>query len=531
VLEALGEHPRADQILSLKVCDLAMGSGAFLVEACRQLGEQVMEAWSRDNQLKDVPDDVEPLLAARRLVAQRCLYGVDKNPFAVNLAKLSLWLVTLAKDRPFTFLDHALKCGDSLVGLTRAEIGSFGKDPLDDLPLLKLIKEKVDRAKSYRTEIQALDTRTDQDAEDKLARLKQADQELEDARLTGDVAVAAFFDSAGKSKKERGEIQESYSYLVREWRQSYIQNYERKNPELKLKTISDRIRIAKKSITPFNWEIEFPEVFDRANPGFDAIVGNPPFAGKNTTINAHAEGYLDWLKVVHPESHGNSDLVAHFFRRAFTILRKGGCFGLIATNTIAQGDTRSTGLRYICQNGGTIYKAHKRVKWLGAAAVVVSVVNIFKGEYQRIKSLDRRVVEQITAFLFHEGGNEDPKSLLVNANKSFQGSIVLGMGFTFDDTNPDATPIAEMHRLIEKNPRNAEKIFPFIGYQEVANSPTHAYHRYVINFGEMSEAEARQYPDLIAIVEEKVKPQRLAQKREIRARYWWRFGGNYTCVI
>ena len=148
VLEALGEHPRADQILSLKVCDLAMGSGAFMVEACRQLGEQVMEAWSRDNQLKDVPDDVEPLLAARRLVAQRCLYGVDKNPFAVNLAKLSLWLVTLAKDRPFTFLDHALKCGDSLVGLTRAEIGSFSKDPLDDLPLLKLIKEKVDRAKS-----------------------------------------------------------------------------------------------------------------------------------------------------------------------------------------------------------------------------------------------------------------------------------------------------------------------------------------------------------------------------------------------
>lgn len=369
VLEALGEHPSADEILSLKVCDLAMGSGAFLVEACRQLGEQVMEAWSRDNQLKDVPDDVEPLLAARRLVAQRCLYGVDKNPFAVNLAKLSLWLVTLAKDRPFTFLDHALKCGDSLVGLTRAEIGSFGKDPLDDLPLLKLIKEKVDRAKSYRTEIQALDTRTDQDAEDKLARLKQAEQELEDARLTGDVAVAAFFDSAGKSKKERKEIQETYSSLVREWRQSYIQNYERKNPELKLKIISDKLRSAEKPITLFNWEIEFPEVFGRENPGFDAIVGNPPFAGKNTTINSNAEGYLDWLKEIHPESHGNSDLVAHFFRRAFTILRKGGCFGLIATNTIAQGDTRSSGLRYICQHGGTIYNAQKRVKWPGLAAL------------------------------------------------------------------------------------------------------------------------------------------------------------------
>jgi hypothetical protein len=524
VLEALGEHPRADQILSLKVCDLAMGSGAFLVEACRQLGEQVMEAWSRDNQLKDVPDDVEPLLAARRLVAQRCLYGVDKNPFAVNLAKLSLWLVTLAKDRPFTFLDHALKCGDSLVGLTRAEIGSFGKDPLDDLPLLKLIKEKVDRAKSYRTEIQALDTRTDQDAEDKLARLKQADQQLEDARLTGDVAVAAFFDSAGKSKKEREEIQESYSSLVREWRQSYIQKYERKNPEIKLKTISGRLRSAEKPITPFNWEIEFPEVFDRANPGFDAIVGNPPFAGKNTTINSNTEGYLDWLKEIHPESHGNSDLVAHFFRRAFTTLRKGGCLGLIATNTIAQGDTRSTGLRYLCQNGSTIYNAQKRVKWPGIAAVVVSVINIIKSSYENIKNLDGCPVSKITAFLFHAGRDDNPSVLLKNATKSFQGSILLGMGFTFDDTNPDATSIAEMHQLIEHNTKNNERIFPYIGGEEVNSSPTHAHHRYVINFGEMSEAEAREYPDLMKIVEEKVKPQRLAQKREIRARYWWRFG-------
>jgi hypothetical protein len=81
-----------------------------------------------------------------------------------------------------------------------------------------------------------------------------------------------------------------------------------------------------------------------------------------------------------------------------------------------------------------------------------------------------------------------------------------------------------MHRLIEKDPRNAERIFPYIGGEEVNSSPTHAHHRYVINFGEMTEQESRQWPDLMAIVEEKVKPARLAQKREIRAKYWWRFG-------
>ena len=87
---------------------------------------------------------------------------------------------------------------------------------------------------------------------------------------------------------------------------------------------------------------------------------------------------MDWLKEVHPESHGNSDLVAHFFRRAFNILRKSGTFGLIATNTIAQGDTRASGLRFICNNGGIIYNATRRYKWPGVAAVVVSIVHIFK---------------------------------------------------------------------------------------------------------------------------------------------------------
>jgi hypothetical protein len=126
VLKHLGDHPTPEQLLDLKVCDLAMGSAAFLVEACRQLADKLVEAWNYHGKPADLPETVEDVVVARRLVAQRCLYGVDKNPFAVNLARLSLWLVTLAKDLPFTFLDHALKCGDSLVGLTRAEIGSFG---------------------------------------------------------------------------------------------------------------------------------------------------------------------------------------------------------------------------------------------------------------------------------------------------------------------------------------------------------------------------------------------------------------------
>ena len=137
--------------------------------------------------------------------------------------------------------------------------------------------------------------------------------------------------------------------------------------------------------------------------------------------------------------------------------------------------------------------------------------------------LDGKPVEGITAFLFDKGGHDDPYKLSANTGKSFNGSYVLGMGLTFDDSNPEATPIAEMHRLIEKDPRNAERIFPYIGGEEVNSSPTHAHHRHVINFGEMTEAEAKQWPDLMAIVEEKVKPERLKVKDKGAREKWWQF--------
>ncbi len=140
-----------------------------------------------------------------------------------------------------------------------------------------------------------------------------------------------------------------------------------------------RLRHGEHPIQPFHWGLEFPEVFQRKNSGFDAIVGNPPFAGKNTVAAGNRVHYAAWLQALHEGAHGNSDLVAHFFRRAFGLLRKDGVFGLIATNTIGQGDTRATGLTTILGLGGAIRHATRRLKWPGEAAVVVSVVHVKKG--------------------------------------------------------------------------------------------------------------------------------------------------------
>ena len=550
-----GKLPRSEQILDLKVCDPAMGSGAFLVEACRQLGDALVEAWRAHGEVPKIPPDEDEGIFARRLIAQRCLYGVDRNPMAVDLAKVSLWLVTLARDHALTFVDHALRHGDSLVGLSRKQIEAFHWKASVPFTLgfeTMQVRGHVEEVSELRVLIREAGEET---ADWELRDLwDQAQLELDKVRLFGDLATAAFFDGAKPKEREakRAEYSDAIIGGTAGQYRGWLDERRREDP----------------SLAPFHWEIEFPEVFDRENPGFDAIVGNPPFAGKNTVIAGNVTGYPDWLKQMHEQSHGNADLVAHFFRRAFNLVREGGAFGLIATNTIAQGDTRSTGLRWICENGGAIYDATRRYQWPGQAAVVVSVLYVYRGTWEGKRRLDRAEVSDITAFLFHGGGHDDPARLKANMGKSFQGSIVLGMGFTFDDTDKKgvATPLAEMRRLIEENSLNEEAIFPYIGGEEVNTSPTHAHHRYVINFHDYPLRReklgnqwvaadkdqhhewlrrgivpldypgpvAADWPDLLAIVEERAKPERDVQNRKALRERWWHYAekrpGLYAAI-
>ena len=212
--------PTPEQLLDLKICDPAMGSAAFLVETCRQLGDELVKAWHVHRCLPKIPPDEDEVLHARRLIAQRCLYGVDKNPMAVDLAKLSLWLATLAKDHPFTFLDHALRHGDSLVGLTKEQIAAFtwrevtsnqssvtsrGRKKLktENCSLNTLfadpIAERMRRVTEFRQKI--LDARDDVPYEHLRQQLDYADEQLSLARLAGDLVVSAYFSAEKDAKR------------------------------------------------------------------------------------------------------------------------------------------------------------------------------------------------------------------------------------------------------------------------------------------------------------------------------------------
>lgn len=578
ILQSLGSPPTPEHILALKICDLAVGSAAFLVEMCRQLAEELLKAWRHHGGRPSIPPDETEELFAMRLIAQRCLYGVDRNPMAVDLAKLSLWLATLAKDHPFTFLDHAIRPGDSLVGLTGRQIEDFTWGPPTGQRLLFTDEVRKRTAAALRERQNLLGMGDDYGTPQlKREKLEKADELLDLVRFIGDAVIAAYF-SADKDKareQKRVELAERIATYLNKGDLSQRPTAEVKS--LRGEASSEQLAAsgqtsgtARRSaltghpVCPFHWEIEFPEVFERENPGFDAFVGNPPFIGGRRVRGALGDLYFDWLLQVHSESSGNADFVAHFFRRAFNLLRSGGCFGLIATKTIGQGDTRATGLRWICTHGGTICAARKRYKWPGTAAVTVSVVWTTKGEPSGPFDLDDRPVPFINAYLFHAGVHENPSVLEANATKSFVGSYVLGMGFTFDDTDKSgvASPLARMQEIVSANPSNSGRIFPFLGGEEVNDDPRHEHHRYIINFGDFplrrdglgeswEDADDKQrqawlragvvpldypdpvaedWPNLVAIVEQKVKPERTRRKadgsfvlRDPLPKRWWQY--------
>ena len=515
--ERLGPDATPKQVLDLKVCDPAMGSGAFLVEVCRTIGERLVKAWERWPEMRPkIPADEDEELHARRLVAQRCLYGVDKNPRAVDLARLSLWLATLAKDHEFTFLDHALKCGDSLVGLTTAQIGAANWDESKPgLPLFRrLIKDTVAEAMTARAEIRTAPDDTQRAVQEERHRI--IEDRLTPVRTIGDAVISAFFaaDKPKAREKERAKVE------------SWLAGGSLQDQWEKLNAAASSLRTGERPIRAFHWEIEFPEVFTRDNGGFDAVIGNPPFLGGKRISSEFGNAYRDWLPTIHLNTHGNADLVAHFFRRCFSFLRLNGRLGLIATNTIGQGDTRASGLATILSQGGAIARAIRRLKWPGEAAVVVSVIHLSKGEVGR-PILDAKPVRRISAYLVEGDLDRSPELLAASAGKAFQGSILLGMGFTFDDkaaAEGAATSLDYMRTLVSENRRNAERIFPYIGGEELNNHPRQEHFRYVIDFEDMTEADAREtWPDLVAIPDRLVREERKKQKREDLRNRWWQF--------
>ena len=597
ILRVLGPEPTAEQILALKVCDPAMGSGAFLVEACRVLGEAVEAAWRREakkagnsahSELAGLqlqapgaptpgawspsseaqlqapgvatsgawssssrppsappPGVVDLTLEARRRVAEACLYGVDKNPEAVTLAKLSLWLVTLSKDKPFSFLDHALKAGDSLVGLSMAQIEAFSYAPVtpevadvgqgkakrkkgDPLPgqltlFTGLVEGELREAISLRHRLEKLaEQSTPEAVEEKRWLTQDADDALTRVKRIADCVVGAFF-AHTKDKDRAAELLRRKEH-IEAWIARKAHD-EAPTPEI----LAWQAEVHEK-VNVFHWPLEFPEVFWPGRPDpldggkvgepacFDAFVGNPPFMGKNGIVASAGPEYIFWLLLQHEGSHGAADLSAHFLRRGAHLLGQHGTLGFVATNTISQGDTRDSGLKVLLDRGLRIFEARRSLPWPGAAAVTVSIVHLVSGSLRATARLDGLPVETIDSRLEPNPERSELRTLLASDSCWFLGPKVYGEGF-FVESLP-------RHVLSQLEPSCLKA---YLRAEDVNASPSFVPSRTVVSFGrEALEVVTIRWPNALSLVMERVKPERdqandATADGAHRKKYWWQF--------
>ena len=512
----------AADILDLNVCDMACGSGAFLVEACRYLSQRLVEAWAEaeddgrvitiDGDVLDEAEDHEllpngvddRLLIARRLVVQSCLYGVDKNHLAVELAKLSLWLITLAKNKPFGFLDHAIRCGDSLVGLHDLEqLRHYRLKPdADDAVLFRgPLDEAVDEAIDLRLKLESMPANTVADVESQKTLLREAEDKIARLRCAADLLVAAEFwgeKTTNKQKKVEHAAMVSSHYVEN----GTIEEFEEEAAKYR------------QGQGMFHWPLEFPEVIVKRE-GFDAFVGNPPFMVAFRIAPTFGPAYNSYLKNYWSHGKGRADLVAYFLLQAVELVKREGNVGLITTKTISQEDNRRISLNHIRNQGSVIYRALPNYPWPGGAAVHVSITHLHRGKWKGKYWIGERQVKGISTELVEDTGLAEPYRLAGFTVEPSKGTTVNGKGFVLEQ--------GEARHLLDISQANADVIRPYLNGAELNKSMDGNGPRFIIDFRDWSRLRAESYREPWHIIQERVFAHRQIKRLQVHEKDFWKF--------
>ena len=512
----------ARELLDLKICDMACGSAAFLVQTCRFLSELLAKAWDlAEAEHPGVPgitpegtastgapgeaqipkDANERLVYARRLVAQRCLYGVDKNPLAVEMAKLSLWLFTLAKDKPFTFLDHAIRCGDSLVGIHDLEqIKHFNLDPKQGRGLFTgPIFNLVDEAVALRKKIEGSPANTVAEVEAQAKLLADAEEKTARLRYAADLLLSVEFQPGNDKDSLHNDTAIQVGYYVEKG------------------SLEEFRAAAGKALNgqrTFHWPLEFPEVM-LGQSGFHAFVCNPPFMGGRKISSNFGDNYERFLKAhVLDGAKGSINLVLYFLLRGCSNLRSPGGAGFVATDSITESDTREVGMTSLFERAEP-FRAISSRPWPGEAGVRIAVLHFYKGGWKGKRFLDEKEVEAITTMLEAGPDLEEPYQLASNMGFCSDGVKAQGIGFVIQEE--------EAQRILETEPESAAVVTRYIVGDDLNNHPRQLSSRWVVNFWNRPEEESKQYKTPWRIVVERVKPYRDTLTRQVHERCFWKF--------
>ncbi len=533
--------PRADwvlkspaELLDLKICDPAMGSGAFLVQACRWLADRLVEAWAQaedrghtvgvggrvvdaDASAEALPRDTETrTIIARRLIAERCLYGVDLNPLAVELAKLSIWLVTLAKGRPFGFLDHNLRCGDSLLGIHRLEqLTQLSMNPSDKGQLRLFgqnIEQAVREAIELRQQLREMPVRDIRDVEAMAHLDADARRRLEVPESIADAFIGEVFAAGGSGTGLENALS---SLAVQAGR---IIDGDRDALTLMRRrsaaTLSADLPGDKPTRRPFHWPLEFPEVFVGERNGFDAIAANPPYIGGRLITGNLGRSYYSYLDSIREGRKGSPDLCVFFLLRAFSLLANAGAVGMVVTATIKDTGNRSVGLDHLVRQDAKIIWAISQMPWPGTAALDVSIIVLRNGAWDAVRTLDRNIVP------FISGGLDSNREVEIHDLKSYEGQRsdgykLMGEGFVLSEQ--------ERESLALNDPTVMEIVHPYFGGDDVTDSINFSPDRWAIDFEDRSEVESRRWNGAFSRIEELVKPFRDSQSGQIHQDCFWKY--------
>lgn len=532
-------------LLSLKIADVACGSGHILLSAARRLALEIARVQSDEEQ----PNPLS-IRKAMKDVVRNCIYGVDKNPLAVELCKIALWLEAYNPGEPLNFLDHHIKCGDAIVGLAHreelekgiadeafkahSEVEKKSLVPSNDARVLEitlasyLLRRNKQERKEYENRAIQLKAQFEESTgnivHEALLEYKQFNQMPEttpEEVIIKQKAYNRFLSGQGNTfLKNMADVQVAQFFIPKteENKDLLITDFEyrqilggHKGWQGQKAAKAYAIAHEKKF---FHWFLEFPEVFQQG--GFDCVLGNPPFLGGQKLSGNYGDDFLECIKYGFAPI-GAVDLVTYFFRRIFNLIKPNGYQSLISTNTIAQGRAREDGLDIIVKNGGTINHAVRSMKWPGLAAVEVALVTLTKQDWKKDFFLNGKIVKTITAYLDDTETKDVPFMLLQNKGKSFQGTMILGNGFIIEENL--AT------ELISKDINNQKIIFKYLNGDDFSNHPSQKPSRWVINFFDWEEDFCRQnYPEAFSIVEKRVKQDRQKNNREQYRKLWWIYG-------
>ncbi|MHA1684754.1 MAG: Eco57I restriction-modification methylase domain-containing protein [Promethearchaeota archaeon] len=314
----LSSEEQTEKLLELKACDPSCGGGSFLIALLDILGEILAKI-----RIKDKEPSRDELQTARRDILENCIYGVDINPFAIELTKLSLWIHASIKDKPLNFLDHHIKTGNSLVGtFIRKFLTSSKKGESKQLSLF----DSVDYFKEFKREFLQIKKINDNSLNDVREKERIFNEILESAKYKKaqrilNTYIKKIIESGKKPSNFTAFMDRILNIPDKEWAD---RNWSEKEREID--TFSSKKRI-------FHWDLEFPEVFFRSNPGFDVIIGNPPYIRQEKIDEIDRNlNYKSTLENLFKIYDNKFDFALYFILRSLTITRKGGHHSFIITN-------------------------------------------------------------------------------------------------------------------------------------------------------------------------------------------------------